>query len=90
MLEQEGGLENYISDVLDGKDSTFNYLSLQYRDRYITMVKRLDVSNPNVLSNSLELVAEELFNTKNDHVPYISSFLLFSIEVDKYCMDNHN
>ena len=90
MSEQEYALENYLNEILDGENSTFNFLSLQYKDQFIAISNRLDVSNLDMLSNSLEVVADELFKTKNDHIPYISSFLLFSMEVDRLCMVNYD
>ena len=90
MSEQEYALENYLNEILDGENSTFNFLSLQYKDQFIAISNRLDVSNLDMLSNSLEVVADELFKTKNDHTPYISSFLLFSKKVDRSCMVNYD
>lgn len=90
MSGQNLTLEDYIHDVLDEKDLTLNYLFQQYKDEFPPMINKLDTLSPERLANSLEFVADELFSTNTNHVPYITSFLLFNIELNRFCATKYD
>ena len=82
-------LENYIKNILDGKEENMRLLSEEYKDRLLPMVRTLNL-NPLTLENALETISSELFSSKNDNVKYFTMMLLFSIELDKFCSSNYS
>ena len=89
MAQRNRSLEVYITDILNGKDEKMTYLSQEYSSRFLAMIKTLDL-NPSIFSSCLKTISDELFSKDGNNDPYINSFLLFSIELNHYCVLNYS
>ena len=88
-MSQGNTLEDFITDILDGKDTFMTSLSLKYKSRFLTMIQTMDL-NPNIFSINLKTIADELFSKDGNNDPYITSLLLFSIELNQFCTLNYS
>ena len=82
-------LEDYIKDILDGKEENMRLLSEEFKDQLLPLVRTLNL-NPVTLESALETISSELFSNKNDNAKYVTIMLLFSIELDKFCRSKYS
>ena len=82
-MSQGNTLEDFTTDILDGKDTFMTSLSLKYKNRFLTMIQTMDL-NPNRFSINLKTIDDKLFSKDGNNDPHITSLLLFSIKLNQF------
>ena len=82
-------LEDFVTNIVDGKDEFMTSMSLEYKNNFLTMIQTMDL-NPNTFTAALQIISDELFSKDGNNDPYITSLLLFSIELNQFCISNYS
>ena len=82
---REEHIKHYVSDILHGRDETMQQLSKRFEKngKNLSLIETLNFTRE-TFSIGVEIISTQLFSLRDDSAPYITSLLIFSMELHKF------